>query len=449
MTQDLPARHLRLVLDDDLRLEAASEREYRAWRAALGSAPEEPAPRVLIAAHGGLISRAAGEIFAGHVRELYAEYWTVTFITRTGLEEALDRMTNTHLFSGLVAAVSRLAALYRRADPGAFFPGEWAAREAVTPARSPTLNRRTRTQEGRILAHLGTLARPEFAGESAEVQALVRGWQANPGELSAAVRSAARQAGARLGARTWQSVRPQVERLLPRPPGPRVSLTPPELQAALANAAAAAADPNAWQAYVVEELIRTVFPPPRTLWEGMKDRMAALLGPGAVGTGLLEFLNGRSPHVSLLGHSLGGILLDHLARRAVALSPLRERVARAVYLTPANTLDFARQTPRLPRAEYALMGLTDAEERNEVGQIDPLLSGLYPRTVLYLVSNALEDERGTPILGMQRFLPGDPFHRRFRTVTWVPTPQLPQFTHHGFLETPAVRAWVRERLGVG
>lgn len=447
MTQAQPGRHLRLVLDDDLGLEPASEREYGAWKTALGEASRGgPAPRVLIAAHGGLVSRAAGEEFAGHVRELYAEHWTVTFVTRTGLEDALDRLTNTRLFSGLVSAVGSLVALYRRANPGTFFPSGVVAPEA---SGAPLLDRHARAQEKRILTHLQTLTRQEFAGESAEVQALARRWQARPGELRSAVRDAARQAGVLLGARTWHSVQPQVGRLRPGPSADHISLTPPELQSALATTAAAAADPDALQAYVVEELIRTVFPPPRTIWQGMKGRMTALLAPGAVGTGLLDFLNGLpQADVSLVGHSLGGLLLDHLQRRAAALSPLRERIVRIVYLAPANTLAFARGTPRLPRALYALMGLSDTEERSEVGQIDPLLGGLYPRTVLYLISNALEDERNTPILGMQRHLSADPLRRRFRTVTWVPTPQIPQVTHDGFLRSPAVRVWIRARLGV-
>ncbi|GMA16529.1 alpha/beta hydrolase [Deinococcus metallilatus] len=451
MPQEPPERHLRLVLDDDLNLDAASLGAYAGWQAALAEAARAgpPPPRVLLAAHGGLVSQTSGEAFAGHVRELDEAGWTVTFITRTGLEEALDRLTNTHLFSGLVRVVGQLLALYRRSDPAAFFPLGAFSGNASGPVTAPTLDAQAQAREQRLLADLQGLIGSEAAGDSAEVRALVEHWQAHPADLRSAVKSAAQQTAVLLGQHTWQAVQPAVAPLLQGADRDQVSLSVQELRAALATTAAAAADPNALEAYLVEQVIRTVFPPPRTLWQQMKDRMAALVRPGAVGTALLGFLDGLPPlRVALVGHSLGGILLDHLERAAATLTPLRDRVEGVVYLAPANTLAFARQTPRLPHARYALMGLTDAEERTEVGQISPLIAGLYPRTVLYLISNALEDQRGTPLLGMQRYLTADSFRGRFQTVTWVPTPQIQHFTHTGFLSDPAIRAWVRGQLGL-
>ncbi|GAA5532568.1 hypothetical protein [Deinococcus aluminii] len=448
MPQEPPERHLRLVLDDDLNLDAASVGAYAGWRAALAEAARAgPPPRVLLAAHGGLVSQTSGEAFAGHVRELDGAGWTVTFITRTGLEEALDRLTNTHLFSGLVRVVGQLLGLYRRSDPAAFFPLGAFSGNASGPVTAPALDAQARAREQRLLADLQGLI--GSAGDSAEVRALVEHWRTDPASLRSAVKSAAQQTGVLLGQHTWRAVQPAVAPLLQGTDRGQVSLSVQELGTALATTAAAAADPNALEAYLVEQVIRTVFPPPRTLWEQMKERMAALVRPGAVGTTLLGFLDGLPPvRVTLVGHSLGGILLDHLERVAATLTPLRERVGGVVYLAPANTLAFARQTPRLPHARYALMGLTDAEERTEVGQISPLIAGLYPRTVLYLISNALEDQRDTPLLGMQRYLTADSFRGRFQTVTWVPTPQIRHFTHTGFLSDPAIRAWVRGQLGL-
>src|SRR5262249_1812135 len=51
---------------------------------------------------------------------------------------------------------------------------------------------------------------------------------------------------------------------------------------------------------------------------------------------------------------------------------------------------------------------------SDVGELDDDV-GPYGKSLLYLVSNAFEDKRGTPLLGMERFITGDAEIKRLLT----------------------------------
>ena len=101
----------------------------------------------------------------------------------------------------------------------------------------------------------------------------------------------------------------------------------------------------------------------------------------------------------LIGHSAGAILHAHLG---AALVRAGLNVDGAYFLAPACRVDlFESKLLPLYRGgkikAYAQFHLTDKVERQDT------CMSIYRRSLLYLVSNAFEHKRGTPILGMEAF----------------------------------------------
>lgn len=104
--------------------------------------------------------------------------------------------------------------------------------------------------------------------------------------------------------------------------------------------------------------------------------------------------------IHLVGHSAGAILLGHL------LEAMRQKggpsVATCTLFAPACTVDFALRY-YVPAADKGILSparttiavLTDTCERQDS-------VGPYRKSLLYLVSRALEDDHKTPILGLQK-----------------------------------------------
>jgi pimeloyl-ACP methyl ester carboxylesterase len=105
----------------------------------------------------------------------------------------------------------------------------------------------------------------------------------------------------------------------------------------------------------------------------------------------------------LVGHSAGAIVHAYLADWLIAQG---WSIASASFLAPAATIELfdSRIQPHLQSGKlgrYVQFHLQDALERAE-GDAMRLLLG-YKRSLLYLVSNALEEEARVPVLGMAKF----------------------------------------------
>lgn len=112
---------------------------------------------------------------------------------------------------------------------------------------------------------------------------------------------------------------------------------------------------------------------------------------------------GDQLQIHLVGHSAGSLWLGHLitalqATRAATGRPALDAVPSVHLYAPACTVAFANQhyagTDILPRTHLAV--LSDPLERADNTAL------VYRKSLLYLVSNALEADRRTPILGLQR-----------------------------------------------
>jgi len=164
---------------------------------------------------------------------------------------------------------------------------------------------------------------------------------------------------------------------------------------------------------VVEEVLRELFVASlvKWIWDGMKTEAADMWRPN---TGLADMDQHAGSYfldrlyelqrdrpgliVDLVGHSAGAIALCHL----LAATPQRPavRVRHVVFLAPACTVDLfhrevVSQPARLQR--FRMFALRDAQER-----ADRLVPYVYPWSLLYFVSGALEPNADEPILGLER-----------------------------------------------
>jgi hypothetical protein len=144
----------------------------------------------------------------------------------------------------------------------------------------------------------------------------------------------------------------------------------------------------------------------RALWSEMKENAEAASEPGAalvLAAEALARLRASVPdlEIHLAGHSAGSILLGRL------LAPLAENrltVGSTHLLAPACTMDFAARTygtaigrgrrAALDRRRFAIWVLSDRNERRDA-------VGPYGKSLLYLVSRALERRRHAPLLGLE------------------------------------------------
>ncbi len=148
----------------------------------------------------------------------------------------------------------------------------------------------------------------------------------------------------------------------------------------------------------------------KAIWENMKSRAEGASGKEGglvtVAKSLQSVVSASAKKLEfhLLGHSAGAIMQGHFltALKASGLS-----VASIHLWAPACTVEFAARTygPAFangtadPKKTFIAL-LTDENEQD-----DPCVPILYSKSLLYLVSRALETERKTPILGMQKAWP--------------------------------------------
>jgi hypothetical protein len=158
----------------------------------------------------------------------------------------------------------------------------------------------------------------------------------------------------------------------------------------------------------VEALDRTIesvaAPVARPIWTQMKVNAAAAaqrgMGLDALARSLAALqASGSGWQIHLVGHSAGAILLGHLL---TCLRRVRLRVRTCSLYAPACSIDFALAhyatafaARTLARRDLHLHVLSDQRELDDT-------VGPYRKSLLYLVSRALEPEHKTPLLGLER-----------------------------------------------
>jgi hypothetical protein len=164
-----------------------------------------------------------------------------------------------------------------------------------------------------------------------------------------------------------------------------------------------------WLDRLVEKLARV---PGRALWREMKAGAELPFRDGHAGSRTLQvFIDamrvaGKPRKLHLVGHSSGMILLTHLLRRLAELAP-DLAVETVSLMAPAGTVELftagmqpflKAPFPNFRIGEITLYNLSD--EREQADEV----TGAYNKSLLYLVSNAFEEEvPKARILGMENF----------------------------------------------
>lgn len=140
--------------------------------------------------------------------------------------------------------------------------------------------------------------------------------------------------------------------------------------------------------------------PVRSLWSEMKENARRAAGEGhgldllALALSELVKLNPRGVEIHLIGHSAGSILLGHFLRRAGGRPELAPK---SIHLyAPACTVEFANNYYDHWFDRTHLHLLSDRAE------LADCVTSAYGKSLLFLVANALEADRRTPLLGMAR-----------------------------------------------
>jgi hypothetical protein len=151
--------------------------------------------------------------------------------------------------------------------------------------------------------------------------------------------------------------------------------------------------------------------PGTLVWKEMKRGARSAFKPGYAGYATLkafaEALDGTDVNVHLAGHSTGGVLLAHLLEALDGIGVWNLPISSCSLMAPAATTELysSHYAPRLgPSADSRIRlpklhvyNLSDKQEQ------DDTVTPLYHKSLLYLVSNAFEDDSGKPLLGMEKF----------------------------------------------
>lgn len=141
----------------------------------------------------------------------------------------------------------------------------------------------------------------------------------------------------------------------------------------------------------------------KPIWSEMKENAGLAFESGRGGDLLISALKalmsswGENLEIHLIGHSAGAIFLGHLID-ALAARDAIDAVSGVDLFAPACTVQFANrfyapQVELMKRLSIHL--LSDRVERNDN------VARIYRKSLLYLVSNALESDLRTPILGLE------------------------------------------------
>ena len=160
---------------------------------------------------------------------------------------------------------------------------------------------------------------------------------------------------------------------------------------------------------IVEEILREFFigTVGKEVWDGIKKEAADTFAasPTCTGTAFLRGLkafcdNNPNAHITLVGHSAGGTYICEFLQHAHEFLP-QNVTFEVILLAPANSYKLFSDT--LKTYQSRIQAVRIFAMSDELEQKDALIPGVYPLSLLYLVSGILEDEPDMPILGMQRY----------------------------------------------
>jgi hypothetical protein len=157
--------------------------------------------------------------------------------------------------------------------------------------------------------------------------------------------------------------------------------------------------------WMIENFARV---PGRALWREMKrdaDRAFARQAGGFAAVKVLLAANARRQmplSVHLVGHSAGSIMHGELLVSLTAMGAAGGPVATCSLMAPACTVDFFRKAyePRIGKADRGGLGKLVQYNLIKQRELDDTV-GPYQKSLLYFISNAFEEKKQMPLLGME------------------------------------------------
>jgi hypothetical protein len=167
---------------------------------------------------------------------------------------------------------------------------------------------------------------------------------------------------------------------------------------------------------IFEEILREFYVANagQVLWKHMKKDTADAFGSNPQVNGGTAFLHclknlaeeGHRPRVTLLGHSTGAVYICHFLRQADQLLPPGVKFD-VIFLAAAVDFELLARTLESHGSRVnhiRAFGMSD--ERELANALIEKLPHIYPSSLLYFVSGALEDEADKPLVGMKRYFSG-------------------------------------------
>jgi hypothetical protein len=160
----------------------------------------------------------------------------------------------------------------------------------------------------------------------------------------------------------------------------------------------------------IEDAVRR---PVTAIWDEIKrgarlpwvDKPDGNAGDGAAAIStFMQVLQETGVRVHLAGHSTGAILLGHLLAALDQLE-LPDLVDTCSLMAPACTIDFYQEhfAPRLGKGGSGVrLPVLEVYNLLDSLELSDQVGGVYRKSLLYLVSNALERERSKPLLGLEK-----------------------------------------------
>lgn len=177
---------------------------------------------------------------------------------------------------------------------------------------------------------------------------------------------------------------------------------------------------------VVEEVLRDLYIGSigsSLFWNQMKRDTLDAFGEDETlfgGTAFLQMLDRQikkmndPPRITLIGHSAGAIFVCNFLLNAHRVLNTKVKFD-VVLLAPAADFELFNQAIQTGRiANVRLFGMRDEVEARDalLAPYSETLKFVYPKSLLYLVSGLLEIEVDRPLVGMERYYPGEQYRGR-------------------------------------
>jgi pimeloyl-ACP methyl ester carboxylesterase len=375
--------------------------------------------KVAIHFHGGLVSEGRGLEIAERLVPVYERggAYPITVVWETGLRETVERnlatVNQTQLFNKLVDYAIRHAAKWLGASVGARGPGELMPLSEVHAARTSDAD--LEQMDVRARGAGGVQSEADVDAVQPDIELEVQADLEGDPELPALLEPGA------------PDREPLDDGLLEEldVEGQRGVLSTVTVTRVVVRVVArtlkrfVAHRDHGVIPTVVEEVLREAYLANvgAWIWSRMKAAAHDMWTPNAgpvgdsshAGAYLLDGLAARQAErpdlqVDLIGHSAGAIAIAHLLEAAAQRHP-DFRVRHLVLLAPAASAEVFQRGMMANQGRFETFRMFVMEDALECK--DRLVPGVYPRSLLYLISGILDGEADAPVVGLRRHTSGE------------------------------------------